>query len=421
VVYIGIIVFLAIVYSVFTTIKDNGIEAHFFPALGLKLAAGITLGFLYFQYYGSGDTLQYDGAAHLIMESVKTIQGWFLFLFHSDLNFLSGPIPQVLQEPRSLFFIKILSLLYLLTGGSYWLASLYLSFFSFYGAWLLSEAIVHYWPELKYPAIVSFLYFLPVVFWSSGVLKDAVAYGCITALGTLIISGINKGTIGRKAFLTGLLMIWVLWSVKYHLAVILMLSIGMGIVFQPINEKYKGIPRYILLALFFITAAIAFSYLHPNFRLGSLLEVLRQNHEKIIKISEGVNLVHFMPYGTGLVHFLLNLPIALFAGLFMPLPGQGNGLLPNLAGFFNALILLLTILKIISLKGEPVRLNAWYLMLGIYIVLLAVMLAYATPNFGTLERYKTAYIPFYIFWLLDNKLLFHISKSLFFHKFWGTY
>ena len=417
-VYIGIIFFLALVYYVFTTIKNKGIEAHFFPALALKLAAGIAVGFLYFHHYGGGDTLQFDGAAHLVTGSVKTIHGWFLFLFHSDLSFLSGPVPQVLQEPRSLFFIKILSLLYLLTGGSYWLASLYLSFFSFYGAWLLSGAIVHHWPDLKYPAIVSFLYFPTVVFWSAGVLKDTVAYGCITVLGTLMINGIKKGAIGRKTFFTGLLMIWVLWSVKYHLAVILLLSIGMGIVSHSISRKYKGTFRYILLVLFFIIAAIAFSYLHPNFRLGYMLEVLRQNHEKIIKISEGVNLVHFIPYGTGLVHFLLNLPISLFAGLFMPLPGQGTGLLPNLAGFFNAFILLLTILKIISLKGEPFRCNHWYLMLGIYIGLLAILLAYATPNFGTLERYKSAYISFYIFWLLDNKILFHISKSLFFHKFW---
>ncbi len=416
--YIGLFVFLALVYFVFISTKDKGSEAHFMPALGMKLAAGISVGLLYFYHYGNGDTLQFDAASHLILESIQTVKGWVQFLIQSDLSFLSGSVPKVLEESRSLFFVKILSLLYLLTGGSYWLASLYLSLFSFYGAWIISITVIRNWPELKYPAIIAFLYFPPAIFWSSGVLKDTVAFGCITVLGSLMINGFKKETIDPKFLITGILVIWVLWSIKYHLAVTLMLSIGAGIAYIPIYRNFKGAKRHILLVLFVITTALVFSYFHPNLRLGSLVEVLRQNQEEILKMSEGKNHVHFLPYGRGLAHFVLNLPVALFAGLFMPLPGQGKGLLPNLAGIFNALILFLTILKIFSLKKEQVRWNAWYLMVGIYVGSLAILMAYAAPNFGTLERYKTAYIPFYLFWLLDNKKLLSISKSLFFHKFW---
>jgi hypothetical protein len=414
--YIGLFVFMVLVYYVFTGIKDKRYEKHFYLSLGFKLSAGLGVGLLYWYHYRNGDTLQFDEAAHLILGSVRTIKGWFLFLFHSDLSFLGSSGPPLLEEPRSLFFVKILSLIYLITGGSYWLASLYLSLFSFLGAWKLSETISRHWPQLKYPAIIAFLYFPPVVFWSSGVLKDSVAYGCITLLSSLVIRGMRKETLGANGILAGVLLIWILWSLKYHLAAVLLLAVGMGSVYQPIKSRFKGTIGDVLLLLIFIAFVIALSFLHSNFLPGNLAEVLRQNHQKIIAISESGNLIHFFPYGTGLTHFFLNLPLSLFAGLYMPLPWQGTGFLALMAGIFNILILLFTMIKIYFWKWKTIRFNAWILMLGIYVGVLAILMAYTTPNFGTLERYKSAYIPFYILWILNNEKWLQVIKSLFLHK-----
>ncbi len=416
--FIGLIVFLSLVYFVFITTESKALANYFFSGLVLKLMSGIGVGLLYFYHYRGGDTVQYDMAVRLVLGSAITVREWFLFLLHSDLSFLASQHSQVLMEPRSLFFVKILSILYLLSGKSYWMASIYLSLFSFWGSWYLVKTIMRQWPQLKYPALASFLYFPPLVFWSSGVLKDSVAYACIMALSAWAIMGFKKRSISWREYLTGIFLIWILWSVKYHLAAILILSLVAGIVYQTMINRYKGILKYGWFILFMVILIIAFSFFHPNFRLDIIIEVLRDNQERIILVSEGRNIIHYLPYGNVLIHFLLNLPLSLFAGLFMPLPWQGSGFLPDLTGVFNALILVLTILKILSMKQDPIKWNVWYLMTGIYVVLLAVLMAYATPNFGTLERYKTAYMPFFICWLLDNKRLLNITKSLFIYKFW---
>lgn len=420
-VFIGLFIFLALVYYLFIATGRNSLRSHFFPALGIKLVAGMGVGLLYFYYYGSGDTLRFDAAARIINGSIHTVKDWLMFLFRSDLSFFPETVLPFPEEPRSFFFVKILSLIYLITGGSYWVSSLFLSLFSFFGAWKLSLTIVHHWPRLKFPVLISFLYFPTVVFWSSGVLKDALAYGALTLLVSLMIRGMQKEKTGLKHFVTGLLLLWMLWSVKYHLAVALIISSGAGLVYHSVTKKYKPVWGFVLIVLFLMGAALVVSLLHPNFRPANLVEVLWQNHEKIIRISEERNVVRYLPYGTGLLHFLVNLPVSLFAGLFMPLPWQGIGWLAKMTGFLNALILILTILKIYDLRRKPLRWNAWILMGVIYVGLLAIMMAYTTPNFGTLERYKSAYIPFYLLWIFNNKRRFPVSKSLFFHKFWGTY
>lgn len=420
-IFIGLFIFLGLVYYAFITTGSNSLKSHFFLALVIKLVAGLGVGLLYFYYYGNGDTLRFDASASLISGSIHTVKDWFLFFFRSDRSLFSGTASTFPEEPRSFFFIKILSLIYLITGRSYWVSSLFLSFFSFFGAWKLSVTILHHWPRLKFPVLISFLYFPTVVFWSSGVLKDALAYGAITLLVSLMIRGMQKERIGLKHFLIAFLLLWMLWSVKYHLAVVLILSSGAGLVYHSVTRKFKPVWGFVMVFLFLIGIALVFSLLHPNFRPANLVEVLGQNHEKIIRISKEWNVVHFFPYGTGFSHFLVNLPVSLFAGLFMPLPWQGMGLLIKITASFNALILILTLLKFYDMKKASFRSNIWIMMGVIYVGLLAIMMAYTTPNFGTLERYKSAYIPFYLLWIFNNARRFPVSKSLFFHKFWGTY
>ena len=405
--FVGLAAFPVLVYYFYVTIKSRELIPHFFPALIFKLACGIGMGILYFNYYGAGDTIQYDLAATEVVNTVQpNIKAWFSFLFCSDLSSQREIMPPVMMEHRSFFFIKILSLLYVLTNKSYWVSSLYLSLFSFWGGWYIVSRIIFYWPDLKYPAMISFLYFPTWIFWSSGVLKDTVAYGCIMMLGGIVITGFQKRWSGWKAIGWGLILLWILWSIKYHYAAILMLALAAGITYQFITVVKWIKFRLFWFFLILILTVIGLSRLHPNFHLNSFIEVLQENHEKIIYNSIEKNTVFFMPWGTGLLHFIVNLPVSLFAGIFMPLPWQGAGFLPKLAGIFNIILLILTIIRLNALRFKQLKLNFWLLVLGVYIGIMAMITAYAAPNFGTLERYKAGYLPFFLFLILINNQFF---------------
>jgi hypothetical protein len=112
------------------------------------------------------------------------------------------------------------------------------------------------------------------------------------------------------------------------------------------------------------------------------------------------------------VHFFINIPVSLFGGLFMPLLWQGSNILSYITGLVNTFLLILFIIKAINLLSSKWRpLSMVEVSLGLYIIILAILLAYSTPNFGTLERYKIGYIPFFALWVLyDNPITGRIFK-----------
>lgn len=68
-------------------------------------------------------------------------------------------------------------MLNLATGGAYYLNNLYLSLFSFWGSAYLAAKLGEVLPKHRLAAVIAFLFFPSVLFWSSGVMKDPVMYG----------------------------------------------------------------------------------------------------------------------------------------------------------------------------------------------------------------------------------------------------
>ena len=412
--YISIICLILLVGIIYLKADNNKLKIHFFTALIFKLICGAGIGYLYFSYYRMGDTIQYDQAVHLVLNNISpSFFNWVSFLIYSDLSFIQETLPHVLVESRSLFFVKILSLLYLISDRSYWISSLYLSLFSFWGAWILVGTVVKYWPDSKYAGLISFLYFPTIVFWSSGVLKESIAFACISLIAALFIQWYNGRSFRFLYFIYIIFLFWMLWSIKYHYAAIMFLSISSGFIFATTYNKFVFTNRYLIFFGIFFMMALITSIIHPNFHFSNIMDVINSNHIKIIEISKEKNLIKFLPFGTGIYHFLINIPVSFFGGLFMPFPWQGNSILPKLSGIFNLIILLLTTYKLVHLKITPNRINIWMLMAVTYVFILAIVMAYTTPNFGTLERYKISYMPFFLFWILYEKSIIKRLDGLF--------
>ena len=70
------------------------------------------------------------------------------------------------------------------------------------------------------------------------------------------------------------------------------------------------------------------------------MTVIQENHEMIKEISDQDKTVQFFEMGNPYFNFLLNIPISLFAGLFMPLPWQGMNILVIATGILNFILLI---------------------------------------------------------------------------------
>jgi hypothetical protein len=113
------------------------------------------------------------------------------------------------------------SLFCLITFNNYWITSLYFSFASFCGAWILVKQIIGFSPSAKNVAMASFLFFPSVVFWSSGLIKESLAMASLFFLCSLFVKAWQRKTPGWIEYLFLIVSLWVLWNLKYYYLAVL--------------------------------------------------------------------------------------------------------------------------------------------------------------------------------------------------------
>src|SRR5688572_18422717 len=153
--------------------RERQLPGLFWPALVVKIFAGIALGLLYWYYYRGGDTINYFRESVLMADLARTdFMGYLNFLWTSNAENLTLSTD---NAPRALFFTKIVSIFSLITSDNYWLIALYLAFSACVGPWGLLKGPSRHVRVAVLPAVVAFLFFPSVPFWSSGVIKESPA------------------------------------------------------------------------------------------------------------------------------------------------------------------------------------------------------------------------------------------------------
>lgn len=410
--HIGVIVSLS--YRIWRR-KDAVLKRFFWPALILKLVAGVCLGLVYTYYYTVADTFVYfeDG------EKLAS-------LAHSDLgayvnHLTGGKKPEALalsfHEPRARFLAKITSVFCLITANNYWVTSLYFSFFSFLGAWFLVRTIAHRVQGAMTAALVAFLFLPSAVFWSSGVLKESLALGSLYFLSAIVIRIWFGERITLVNYLITAICLWMLWNLKYYYAAIFLpVSVTMLAYKYIVGERLSTSSGLSVLAWLgmFILPSLLVTFLHPNFNPERLLDVIMENYAAYQALSDPEDAVHFYRLRGDPLTFLLNSPWALFSGLFRPLPWETSALIQVPAAIENAIVLVFFAAACLQYKryfSSPYLTPL--LATTTYVVLLAILITFSAPNFGTLSRYRTGFNSFFVMLILaGNPLLKYMERSV---------
>ncbi|HYG18898.1 MAG TPA: hypothetical protein VD816_08210, partial [Ohtaekwangia sp.] len=188
----------------------------FWPALLLKLAAGVSVGLLYKFYYETGDTFTYffDGKVLAVLAR-QDWQSYTAFLWAGDESF---PVWDQLtfQQPRAMYLSKITSVFCLITRDNYWIISLYFSFISFCGGWILVHMLTRLDASLRMPASVAILFFPSVVFWTSGLIKESLAMAALYFIVVLFLKGWTSEKVRYWQWVMLPVSLWLLWNLKYY-------------------------------------------------------------------------------------------------------------------------------------------------------------------------------------------------------------
>jgi len=377
----------------------------------LKLIAAISVGLIYLFYYSVGDTWSYFAQATEMSALARNdLPAYFQWIV--DFNDRSTVNHVFYLHDRSLLFVKLVSLLTLLTGNSYWICAAYFATLSFFASGFLFKQLVAHVSESSQAATLALFFFPSILFWSSGLMKETLALSAIYFLSAIFVKVAYKQMILKSEWLLVFISIFMGWSLKYYWMAIFLVVLITSLIVLRISEKKSMSSTKLMLTWLGLFVAIGFvaTLAHPNFYLSRILEVLVSSYDQFVLVSGSKGIIKFDGLEPTLTSLLANSPWALFSGLYRPFVWEASSVLTFLASTENLFLMLLTILFLIHFRKN---FTTFIFPLLTYAVVLCILLTISTPNLGTLSRYRIGFLPFLVFALAyRNPLMNFLSKRI---------
>ena len=353
-------------------------------ALILKLSAGLMVVWTFAHYFQYGDIVIFIEKANE-MASLPADEYIKLLWLKSDYN--------TSKHPRVFFFLKFLSFFSLICGKNYWISSMYLSFISFCGTWHLVASSSKIYPKLKIPLIVCFLYLPSVVFWSSGLLKGTLAFGSLMYLVSITLKKYTRTRISITEWIFVAISAFILFKIKHYLFIAFILFIGLLAFFSLMNKSSMKLRLMAIGILLF--SLVGSQFVHPYLKIRHIGQTLYENNRAIISKTDLEDRPDIIIDSPNLSSILPEIPAALGAGLFRPSLMDAMTIWGMPHKIENTILALLLVMSFLLYFKHKPKIDFPIVLSGLLIIImLAVMLALSTPNFGSLVRYKNAFLPF---------------------------
>jgi hypothetical protein len=371
------------------------------------------LGILYFNYYKAGDTITYFNIFESLSKLCSSdIKSYMKLIFFAKIPSGLESEFQIANQPRAFTFVRIVSPFCVLSGNNYWILSIYLSLFSFAGLWVLSNTLLRFYKLKPLAVMISFFIFPSVVFWSAGIMKESLIIGTMCIIISLVLNLVHKKnrlTIIVISLLTAFSLV-LLYIKFYYFAALFAVLIPYSIIKYFSIKGNKNIFqisksfRIIFLFLFIISMSFLVSLAHERLHIDTLAETLFLNYTRTIEKSNGNNMYIFEALTSSGKSFLPHTFQALSYGLFGPFLWQCKNLLSLFSGIEDTILLVFFITFLLSnLKKEKInKTDIEEVSVIIYVSILAITMAFASPNWGSLVRYKVGYLPFFLLLILNN-------------------
>jgi len=426
-IYIAIILFISY-WIQKKHIKENIIYKYYTRAVTFKLIGAIIFCIVYIYVYKGGDTISYFESARAftnlffekpsyffkVMVEGPSPENFYLF----DGRTTGYPWDYMYYDTRTLLVIKLLVPFMLLSFQSYVLTTILFSWISFIGIWKLYIVFSDYYKKYHNQLAISILFLPSAIFWGSGILKDTITLSAscwyIYTFYKLFILKENR----IKNFLILLVVAYVIFSIKpYILYTLLPGSLVWGFYEKILNIKSRVIRYMIIPVGLFVSIILVFYILTSSgtFDINSLLSEASEKQTDLKQSYYAGNTFDIGSYEPTITGALGVSPAALTAGLFRPFIWESKNVVMLLSGIENFIYLLLSILILFRFKfGKLIKIissNPLLLFCLIYSLFFSLIVGLSTANFGALVRFRIAYLPEFVSFLLVTYYLMREKKA----------
>lgn len=399
-------------------VEKMPVYRYFTWAVVAKVFSSVAFCLIYIYYYQGGDTVSYYetsramvnlgvkdmGSLWDVVSSTPSLAGYMTFDRETGY-----PWPYMYFDSQTFFVAKMITPLVLMSFKSYLVASVLLSWLSFFGAWKFYLTLCRYFPTLEGRLAIAVLFVPSVLFWGSGILKDTITFSAVCWFIVGLDNFLTRRTGRLSSSLIILTALYILLSVKPYI----LYSLFPGAVIWIGSNRMKRISsRFIRLTIapLVIVLSIGLGYFTLSllgskmgkFSVSKMLEtavVTQKDLKQDYYNGSSFDIGDFEPTFAGMMS---KVPAAMAVGLFRPYIWEARNSVMIASGAEN-LFYLLSVLwlsfKIFRNPGRFVGILRQYPILTFllcYTLFFSVMVGLSTSNFGALVRFKIPFMSAYV-------------------------
>lgn len=410
-----ILLFIAFLYKNRKVGKDPSYK-FYLNGLAAKIFGTFFFCTIYLFYYGYGDTIAYfestNALANLFYQSPSK---YFEVVFSTpsiEIRSLFSdrtgyPYSYMFYDSHTFMVIKLTSVFTIITGKSYYLTSLLISYISYYGLWKLFLTFRQYAPAIEDKLAWAILYFPSPLFWGGGVSKDTYT---LTATALFVYCAHEFFILKkRKPMIIVLLLVssWLILSIKPYIFLVLFPGGLLWIFYEKLQRIKSPFVTFFLFPLMIVGISFLSYYVlgtlsgsMSKFSVDKAFETAAvTNHDLKQEYYGGssFDIGDFDGTATGVLPLFFP---AINAGLFRPFLWESRSVVLVLAGLENAFLLFFTLYILFKTKVSGslkiISKNPLLLFSITFTILFAFMIGLTTSNFGALVRFKIPILPFFV-------------------------
>lgn len=385
----------------------------------IKVIAGIGVGVLYTYHYKErhlADTFKFFDDSRVMYNMFFINKEYFLRMltgYQDDASYLL-PYYDLMNNwynKIALFNdyrtqIRINCLMRFISGGYYYVHSVFFSFLSFVGLTALFRIFAEEIPQ-KRKILFAGTYFMPsVLFWGSGLLKDGLIFfatGCTLLFLYRLTSYRTKIILYGFLFLGSLIF---LMTIKFH-NYILLFPLLAAYAITMINPQ-KIFIKFIAITAAYFVLLINMDMILPHFGLMDLIAKKQFEFLELNKMYKPGSEMAISTLYPSVKSLLLNAPQAYYHSFFRPFFFESSSPLVLLAGLENLFLLIVFVFALLGYRKSDMRFSPILYLSVFYVLLLFLLIGLVVPVMGAMVRYKAQALPFLFFILVmafDYKML----------------
>jgi len=374
----------------------------------IKVFAGILVGLVYTYYYTdrlTADTFKFFDDSEVLFDSFFSKPGDFFRMFTgigaeaSDLNHYYNKmnnwydIFSPFNDNRTM--IRFNTLVRFFSMGYYFVHVVFICFLSLMGILATVKVFKQEFPKLAMEFYLIMLLLPSVLFWGSGLLKDALVYFSFGMVILTFNNLVRNETINLSGILKFITAALLLLFTKFQVFVLIIpLLIGWWVIY-----KYK----IHALIVFPTTCIIYFGFLlTPLFtnltglHLATLLAQKQHAFYELGEIAKAGSVISIPVLEPTAASILMNAPLGFLNALFRPFITDSGPVLTLISSIENTLVLLFGLICIFRFnrKNTTGKILPWFSLF--YTLTYFTLIGLITPILGAIVRYKAQALPFLV-------------------------